>query len=203
MFRPSDFTQTATIAIDRLPHGICPSGDGRCIYVGMENDDQLAVIDMASNALIAGVHVVQVPQAIAYVPGAVRQGAGTQNLQPLGVAGNTSHLILAPVGGHGVPSSISMFDQGVIQLLQEAVTRLKPNEEYILALAPTASGAGQLEALAAFVTNPLGSAVVNATGPIRQTVKADQPSSRRWVVVAEVAAAGATPAKVIQVQTNA
>ena len=121
----------------------------------------------------------------------------------MGVAGNTSHLILAPVGGHGVPSSISMFDQGVIQLLQEAVTGLKPNQEDILALALTASGAGQLEALATFVTNPAGSAIVNATGPIRQIVKADQPSSRRWVVVAEVAAAGATPAKVIQVQTNA
>ena len=72
VFRTSDFTQTATIAIGRLPHGICPSGDGRCIYVGMENDDQLAAIDTASNALIASVHVVQVPQAIADVPGAVR-----------------------------------------------------------------------------------------------------------------------------------
>ena len=39
----------------------------------------------------------QAPQAIAYVPNAVPEGAGTQGLQPLGVAGQATHLTLAAI----------------------------------------------------------------------------------------------------------
>lgn len=34
------------------------------------------------------------------------------------------------------------------------------------------------------MTNPAGSAVVNAVGPIRQVVAADAGAPRRWLVIA-------------------
>jgi hypothetical protein len=42
-----------------------------------------------------------------------------------------------------------------------------------------------LQPLAAFTTNPAGSAIVNASGPIRQIVQGDPKVARRFLVVAE------------------
>ena len=47
VFRTKDFAQVAIVPVGKLPHGIWPSGDGSRIYVGLENDDKLAVIDTA------------------------------------------------------------------------------------------------------------------------------------------------------------
>ena len=40
-----------------------------------------------------------------------------------------------------------------------------------------------LEPLAAFMTNPAGSAIVNAIGPIRQIVQSHQEAERRYLVI--------------------
>jgi YVTN family beta-propeller protein len=95
VFRTDDFSQVATIPVGKLPHGVWPSGDGSHIYVGLENADALAAIDTLSNAVIAIIPIGQAPQAIAYVPGAVPEGDGTQNLQPLDTAGAVAHFALA------------------------------------------------------------------------------------------------------------
>src|SRR5450631_3314941 len=95
VFRTDDFLQVATIAVGKLPHGIWPSGDGSRIYVGLENADGMAAIDTLTNKLLATSPVGQAPQAITYVPNAVPEGDGMQGLQPLGVAGQTAHLLLA------------------------------------------------------------------------------------------------------------
>jgi hypothetical protein len=42
-----------------------------------------------------------------------------------------------------------------------------------------------LEPLAAFMTNPAGSAIVNATGAIRQVVQGEHSIQRRYLVIAE------------------
>src|SRR5580700_6547021 len=86
VFRTDDFSQVATIPVGRLPHGIWPSGDGSRVYVGLENADAVIAIDTLTNKVIATSPVGQAPQAITYVSGAVPDGEGTQNLQPLGVA---------------------------------------------------------------------------------------------------------------------
>jgi YVTN family beta-propeller protein len=57
VFRTDDFSQVATIPVGKLPHGIWPSGDGKRIYVGLENADALAVIDTATNTVVATVPV--------------------------------------------------------------------------------------------------------------------------------------------------
>ena len=130
VFRTDDFSQIATIPVGNLPHGIWPSGDGTRIYVGLENDDALAAIDTASNKVVANIPIGQAPQAVAYVPDAVPDPDDRQNLQPLGVAGQVAHLTLgARAEAKGEPpTSVSLFDQGLIQVLQASVTGLQPKQ---------------------------------------------------------------------------
>lgn len=186
VFRTDDFSQVATIPVGNLPHGVWPSGDGSRIYVGLENADALAAIDTLSNKLIATIPIGQAPQAIAYVANAVPEGAGTENLQPLGVAGEAAHFRLSNPGSAAdkVPTSVTLFDQGLSQVLQASVTGLEPKKPYLLALSTQADGGGALEPLAAFMTNPAGSAIVNAVGPIRQIVQDEGQASRRYLVIA-------------------
>jgi YVTN family beta-propeller protein len=186
VFRTEDFSQVATIPVGNLPHGVWPSGDGTRVYVGLENADALAAIDTVSNTVIATVPIGQAPQAIAYVANAVPEGAGTDNLQPLGIAGAAAHLLLAgkAAGNDKSPTSVSLFDQGLTQVLQASVTGLEPKKPYVLALATQPDGSGTLEPLAAFMTNPAGAAIVNAVGPIRQIVQGENQAPRRYLVIA-------------------
>jgi YVTN family beta-propeller protein len=198
VFRTDDFSQVATIPVGNLPHGVWPSGDGTRIYVGLENADALAAIDTATNSVVANVPIGQAPQAIAYVPGADRQ-----NLQALGVAGQVAHLALASRDGSKdgkAPTSVSLFDQGLIQILQASVTGLEPRQKYVLALAEHGDGSGTLQPLAAFMTNPAGSAIVNAAGPIRQIVDQSAVAGKRYLVIASGDAAG--PGEAVQIETQ-
>jgi len=186
VFRTDDFSEVATIPVGKLPHGVWPSGDGTRVYVGLENDDALAAIDTESNTVVANIPIGQAPQAIAYVPNAANPD-DRQNLQPLGVAGEVAQLALASKSGAAPAkpaTNVSLFDQGLIQVLQASVTGLEPKQRYILALAEKADGSGSLQPLAAFMTNPAGSAIVNAAGPIRQIVQDSAKSERRYLVIA-------------------
>ena len=217
VFRTDNFEQVATIPVGQLPHGIWPSGDGTRVYVGLENEDRLAVIDTLKNEVIATSPIGQAPQALAYVPGAVpiaysgqneamtamptaSEGLGTANLQPLGIAGQSVQLALAPPGAKKddkAPTSVSLSDQGLVQVLEAAVTGLEPGKPYLLALASESSGAGALEPLQAFMTNPAGAAVVNAIGPIRQLVKGEDSNPHRYLVIlAGTAASHGAPVQV-------
>ena len=202
VFRTDDFSQVATIPVGKLPHGIWPSGDGSRVYVGLENADAVIAIDTLTNKVIATSPVGQAPQAITYVSGAVPEGEGAQNLQSLGVAGEVAQLRLAGSSGGkaGVDAStsVSLFDQGLTQVLQAAVAGLEPKRAYVLALANHADGSGALEPLADFTTNPAGAAIVNATGPIRQVVQGEWKTIRRYLVIAR--GNSAKPGSVVQVQ---
>jgi len=202
VFRTDDFSLTATIPVGNLPHGVWPSGDGTRIYVGLENADALAAIDTATNKVVANIPIGQAPQAIAYVPNAAPNPDDRQNLQALGVAGQVAHLTLGPKTGpksEQPPTSVSLFDQGLIQVLQASVTGLQPKQRYVLALAEKIDGSGSVQPLAAFMTNPAGSAIVNAVGPIRQIVQNSATAERRYLIIAP-----GEPAKfgeAVQVQT--
>ncbi|WP_394822274.1 YncE family protein [Pendulispora albinea] len=201
VLRTDDFSQVATIAVGKLPHGLWPSGDGTRIYVGLENADALAVIDTAMNRVVATIPVGQAPQAVVYVPNAVTDGMGTQNLQALGVAGQVAQLTLAPLAapsGRDAPTSVALFDQGLLQVVQASVTGLAPKQPYVLALADNPNGNGRIEPIASFTTNPTGSAVVNATGPIRQLVQDETSGPRRYLVIAP--GLPASPGAPVQVQ---
>ena len=186
VFRTDDFSKVATIPVGKLPHGIWPSGDGTRVYVGLENEDRLAAIDTLTNKVVATIPIGQAAQAINYVPNAVPEGAGTQGLQPLGLAGQAAHLTLVPAGSakaKDAPTSVTLFDQGLTQVLQASVSGLEPKQPYVLALSQRADGGGALQPLAAFTTNPAGSAIVNALGPIRQIVQGEDKVERRYLVI--------------------
>jgi len=209
VFRVPDATPVATIPVGKLPHGIWPSGDGKRVYVGLENADSLTAIDTLTNKVVAEVPIGQAPQAVNYVPNAVPQGSGAEGLAPLGVAGEAAHLALAPppqdggapaVSSASAPSSVALFDQGLLQVLQVSATGLRPRQAYLLALADQPDGSGTLQPLASFMTNPAGSAIVNAIGPIRQIVEVKASTMRRYLVIASGSAAH--PGEIVQVQVR-
>jgi YVTN family beta-propeller protein len=187
VFRTDTFELVATIPVGNLPHGIWPSGDGTRVYVGLENGDGLTAIDTLTNKVIATVPIGQAPQALAYVPNAVPDGDGMQNLVPLGISGQAAHLALVPVGAPKStaksPTSVALFDQGLTQVLEASVSGLLPKQPYVLVLAANPDGGGSVEPLAPFTTNPAGSAIVNAVGPIRQIVESVQSARRRYLVI--------------------
>jgi hypothetical protein len=173
--------------------------------------------------VIATSPIGQAPQAVVYVPQAVPAdntgnnamtvmegnaptGVGTEGLQPLGVAGQTAQLWLAPpgqgttAGGEKAPTSVTLFDQGLVQVLEAAVSGLEPGKPYVLALANEPSGGGALEPLQGFITNLAGSAIVNAIGPIRQVVQGADEIPRRYLVI--VPGTAAEHGAAVQVQSK-
>jgi YVTN family beta-propeller protein len=189
VFRTDNFSKVATIPVGALPHGLWPSGDGTRIYVGLENGDSLVAIDTLTNQVMAASPIGQGCQAITYVPNAVPSGTGTQGLVSPGIAEQATHLSLVPLShgqpttGEPPPTSVSLFDQGLVQVLQAAVTGLEPMHPYVLALSQDPNGGGALEPLEAFTTNQAGAAIVNTVGPIRQVVQAADKVSRRYLVI--------------------
>jgi hypothetical protein len=117
---------------------------------------------------------------------AVPEQAASENLKPLALAGESTQLWLAAPGGTEEKklTSVSLSDQGLVQVLEAAVTGLEPGKPYVVALAREATGDGPLQPLQGFMTNPAGAAVVNAIGPIRQLVHGDDASARRYLVIA-------------------
>jgi YVTN family beta-propeller protein len=185
VFRTDDFTQVATIPVGALPHGVWPSGDGTRVYVGLENGDGVTAIDTLTNKVIGTTAIGQAPQALTYVPDAVPSGDGTQNLEPLGLAGQSTHLTMAAAGAEkgAAPTTVTLFNQGLIQVLEAAVTGLAPKQPYVLALSTKPDGTGPLQPLTTFMTNPAGAAIVNAIGPIRQIVQSNEPSAKQYLVI--------------------
>lgn len=187
VFRTDNFSQVAIIPVGKLPHGVWPSGDGSRVYVGLEADDRMIAIDTASNKIVGSVPIGQAPQAITYVPDAVPDGPGTQGLVPLGIAGQAAQFTMAPPGGKpgaSAPTSVVLYDQGLVQVLEAAVTGLQPKQPYLLALSNSPDGSEPLEGLSSFTTNPAGGAIVNADGPIRQIVRGEDKTPRRYLVIA-------------------
>jgi hypothetical protein len=74
-------------------------------------------------------------------------------------------------------------NQGLVQVLEAAVTGLEPGKPYLLALPTEPSGSGVLEPLQGFMTNPAGAAIVNAIGPIRQVMRGEDKIPRRYLVI--------------------
>lgn len=162
----------ATIPVGSLPHGIWPSGDGSRVYVALENDEMAAAIDTMSNKVIATIPIGQTTQALVYVPNAVPEGAGTDNLSPLGQAGNTARLRLnaAESALPKAQASVAINSLGLLDLVQITAAGLAPKSQYQVYLADSNHGPfGKLEPLAILRTNPDGAGSVQAIGPLKSS----------------------------------
>jgi YVTN family beta-propeller protein len=183
----------ATIPVGNLPHGIWPSGDGSRVYVALENGEHAIAIDTLTNQIIAEIPIGQTTQALVYVPGAVPNGAGTDNLVPLGEAGKTSRLHLE-AGGTALPSaqaSVAVNSLGLLDLVQIAAEGLAPKSQYQVYLAETNHAPfGKLEVLAVLKTNPDGAGIVQAIGPLKTLASGDAVGSvgqsQRFLVVTDI-----------------
>jgi YVTN family beta-propeller protein len=180
----------ATIATGDLPHGIWKSGDGTRVYVGLENQDAVIAIDTLANKIVATIPTGQQPQALVYVPGAVQNGDGTTNLVPLGDAGKAAHLTLIASDLNASPAqaTVSVNNLGALDLLQAAVSGLKPGQKYTLWLVASRTAPfGQKEALVTFQTNVAGAQIAQAVGPLRGalTSASDAPLQQRYLVITE------------------
>ncbi len=183
----------ATIPVGSLPHGIWPSGDGSRVYVALENGEHAMAIDTLTNKVIADIPIGQTTQALVYVPGAVPDGAGTDNLVPLGEAGNTARLHLEAAGSAlpDAQASVAVNSLGLLDLVQIATEGLAPASQYQVYLAATNHAPfGKMEALAVLKTNPDGAGSVQAIGPLKTLVSAGADGaadrSHRYLVVTEL-----------------
>jgi hypothetical protein len=108
--------------------------------------------------------------------------------------------VSSPDSGGEAPTSVSLFDQGLVQVLEASVTGLQPKQSYVLALAEERDGSGIVQPLSSFMTNAAGSAIVNAIGPIRQLVQTNDPSKRRYLVI--VSGSADKPGAPVQTQAQ-
>jgi YVTN family beta-propeller protein len=201
VFRTMDFEQVTTISVGALPHGIWPSGDGSRVYVGIENGDAVTAIDTATNRVVATIPNGQAAQALVYVPEAApAAAAGIESLQPLGLAGSALHFALTGVGSN--PTTVSLFDQGLTQVLQAAVVGLEPAKRYVLALTTNPDGTGTIEPIAQFMTNPAGAQIVNAVGSIRQIVDPATPARNERRYLAVMTFENGKPGQPVQLQQS-
>jgi len=181
----------ATIPVGELPHGIWPSGDGSRVYVALENSDRCVAIDTLTNKVIAEIPIGQTTQALVYVPNAVPNGSGTENLLPLGVAANIARLRLE-AGGTAYPNaqaSVAVNSLGLLDLVQIAATGLSPKAEYQVYLTDSNQEPfRKLEPLAVLKTNPDGAGAVQAIGSLKTLVNRDpSPSvSKRFLIIADI-----------------
>src|SRR5437016_7364992 len=181
----------ATIPVGELPHGIWPSGDGSRVYVALENGEHCVAIDTVTNKVIANIPIGQTTQALVYVPNAVPNGPGTENLMPLGVAANAARLQLE-AGGTALPeaqASVAVNSLGLLDLVQIAARGLAPQTQYQIYLAEAnQSPFGKLEPLAVLKTNPDGAGIVQAIGPLKALAAKDPDSSasQRFLIVTDI-----------------
>jgi YVTN family beta-propeller protein len=173
----------ATIKTGDLPHGVWGSGDGRRVYVGLENGDGVQAIDTLTNQIIATIPVGQLPQALVYVPNATTSDAGVANLKPLGLATEALHLELVPPAGASstAHASVSINSLGPIDNIQVAATGLQPGGTYRLVLV----GGPQPQDLVVFSAGIGGTAIPQSFGPLKRAV-ALAPSQSAPVMKLEV-----------------
>jgi hypothetical protein len=95
-------------------------------------------------------------------------------------------VTLTSVGAKRPETTVAVNNQGLIDLLEAAVTGLQPKSPYLLALVGNADGSGRLESVASFTTNSAGAAIVVAVGPLRRVVETADGSPRRYLVIAPV-----------------
>lgn len=189
----------ATIPTGELPHGQWPSGDGTHLYVALENGTGMQVINTLTNQIEATLAGGQAAQALVYVPHAVPTGDGLANLVSLGSSGQSVHLFLGPTGtpSKAAPTTLTLNNQGPIDLLEAAVTGLNADSSYTLGTVPDLGVPDQdFVPLSTFRTNAAGAQIVESLGPLRH-VLAGSPGTeyRRYM---EIVPANAT--QPVQVQ---
>jgi YVTN family beta-propeller protein len=178
----------ATIPVGNLPHGIWPSGDGSRVYIALENGEMAVAVDTLSNQVIADIPIGQTTQALVYVPNAVPTGSGTANLMPLGVAGNVARLqlVAASPSFPNAQATAAVNSLGILDLVELADAGLAPMTQYSVFTAEhNQAPFGELVPLATLMTQPDGSGIVQAIGPLKKLADGPGVANPRFLIVTE------------------
>lgn len=165
----------ARIPTGAMPHGAWSSDDGSRVYVGLENDDAVEVIDTASNAVIARMPAGQAPQALVYLSGAVPQGDAGAGLVARQNRDASSYRLQPAAGGGG--GSVVVRALGLVDALDVALFKLKPATTYSVYIG------GQTDPAGRFKTDAKGAASGSMIGPVRTPAPAGKQAASRIIVM--------------------
>ncbi len=166
--REPPFTQTATIPVGALPHGIWGSPDGSRVYIGLENDAKVQAIDTMENKVVATIPIGQLPQALVYVPGAARDGDPKENLLPLSTLKESHQFTLRSDDGKTTGhASVTVISLGLIDQVQVAATGLVPGQEYTLSAMDSSIQPPRREPILTMKSTPTGNLIADTLGPVR------------------------------------
>ena len=149
-------TLIGTIATGDDPHGLWPSPDNSRVYVCLENQDAVQVVDTATRSVIATLKIGQMCQALVYVANAVPSGDGLSGLtqQNVNLRIRSTKLIIA---GGGEAEVVTRELQGVDSVDVQAKGLVAGQTYRVFAL--SASGAQQF--IADFKADAKGMGQVN------------------------------------------
>ena len=168
--REPPFKQVGTIPTGAAPHGIWGSPDGARVYIGLEHEAKVQVIDTGTNTVVATIPIGQLPQALVYVPGAAAgvEGKGAANLVPLSTLHESRTYQLRPNDEtQSARASVTIISLGLIDQVQIYASGLPPGQEYTLSMVDARRGLAMREPLVKIKANSFGSAIVDTLGPVR------------------------------------
>ena len=181
-----------TIPVGELPHGLWPSGDGTRIYVALENGGAVQAIDTATNKVIATIPIGQTAQALVYIPNAVPDGAGTDNLVPLGEAANSAKFDMVSANPEmpKAHASAAVNSLGAVDLVEVAVANLTPKSQFKLCVSDSDHAPfGKVECIGVIKTNVEGSGIGQAISQLKAVANTQQSAggqaARRYLVVTD------------------
>ena len=163
----------ATIDTGSLPHGVWPSDDGTRVFVGLENEDAVEVLDTLAHRSLGRIPIGQAPQALVYVSHAVPDGNGTTNLKPLTEITRPVTLTLLPPGpgSSKARALVSVRVLGIVDAIDISLAGLQPETEYALIVAHSQTPPyRQVTHLLDVKTNKQGGGGGAALGPVREIV---------------------------------
>ena len=164
-----NFTQTDTIQVGALPHGIWPSADGKIMYIGLEYGDQVQGIDLLTMKTMSPVQIGQSPQALVYADQAVSNPQNVAGLSSLTDKAATQVIVLTETNQTGrMHGRLAVRSIGLTDLVEQIFTFLKPNTSYTLALSKSASAPYRADcAINRFDTNNQGKYSGQSTGLLK------------------------------------
>ena len=146
----------ASIPTGSDPHGIWPSPDNSRVYINLENQDAVQVIDTTTRTVVATVKVGQMPQALVYVANAVPSGDGTAGLTQQNVNLKiTSQKVT--VAGSGEAEVVVRELDGVDSIDVDAKGLIAGAKYKVLAV----SAAGAQQVIADFKADATGKGKIN------------------------------------------
>ena len=136
-------TLVATITTGADPHGIWPSPDNSRVYVCLEKQDAMQVVDTVTRTVISTLKIGQLPQALVYVANAVLSGDGKSGLtmQDLNLRVTATNVAVA---GGGDAEAVVRELQGLDSVDVQAKELVARKTYQVLGL--NASGSRQLVA---------------------------------------------------------